>query len=113
MNQVYYKLLDKVSLNLLRAIGRLEDELGASDLEGASEVLASIPAILLAIAVQRLSADLPQEEVASVLEAMIAKVEIGDFHNDSDMFHETPNDSCGCTDGEEGSGNGNSGNILN
>jgi hypothetical protein len=106
MNQEYLKLLDKVSLSILRNIGRLEDELSGSDLDAAREVSASIPAILLAIAVQRLSMDLPPDEVSSLLQAMVAKVEIGDFHSGPEGLQRAADPGQGGPSGEDGGGGG-------
>jgi hypothetical protein len=108
MNEEFLKLLDKVSLSLLRDIGRLEEELGEMDQGEAAEVSASIPAILLAIAVQRLCQTLPPDEVSTLLQAMTAKVEIGDFHKgaQSGQQADPPPDQCACTDGEEDGGKG-------
>ncbi|MDR2338836.1 MAG: hypothetical protein LBF40_01660 [Deltaproteobacteria bacterium] len=86
MNNEFLKILDHTSLTLLRNISNLEDELNASDLEEAREVGSSIPAILMAIALQKLSLSMSQDEVSSILRTMIAKVEIGDFHSGSDCL---------------------------
>jgi hypothetical protein len=113
MNPDYFKLLDKVSLTLLKTISMLEEDLSASELDAAREVSASIPAVLLAIAVQRLALDLPPDEVSSLLQAMIAKVEIGDFHRGQEFIQPYCPDSSGLSDGEEEDGNDGTGNIPN
>ena len=114
MNQEYLKLLDKVSLSVLRNLSQLEDELSFSDLDEARDVSASIPAILLAIAVQRLSMDLPPDEVSSLLQAMVAKVETGDFHAAAAGCRcgAQDYDGCGCSGGEEDGGEGGSGGQI-
>jgi hypothetical protein len=106
MRQEHQKLLDQVSLSLLRDISRLEDELNGSDLDGARDVSASIPAILLAIAVKRLAMELPPEEVAALLQAMASKVETGAFHGGPDFPGWTG--PCGGDDGggDDGGGGG-------
>ena len=106
MNQEYLKLLDKVSLSVLRNLSQLEDELSGSDLDAAREVSASIPAILLAIAVQRLSMDLPPDEVSSLLQAMVAKVETGDFVCGSDLCGASACPGADGSGGDEGGGSG-------
>jgi hypothetical protein len=103
MDRDFEDILGEVSLGLLRHINGLEDELYASDRVAARDVGASIPAVLLAIAVEKLSLRLSQAEVSSILKSMVAKVRLGDFHQSQGQGR-----PCECSSGQ-GNGNGGGG----